>query len=257
MTKKKVRKLECGKHSTDRDISFYYLDTRYNHLKTVEWWNCQTCEDEAQESDRRYEKQMAKEKEDQRIKIEKEDKKHYAYWAARRKSEEENIWDFIVENELLKGIKDKHIFRGKFPKELIRLKRAAMKFERLIKSVKQVRIDKIEQEKEKIKKEQEEIDILKRPLMECRKHGNLFIVDVIKGGKSRWTGEQRFKCRQCMKELHKDYYKRKKDYVLNKHAQYRANNPERVKEIKSKSWRKCNGRNKDNATIERESSTSI
>ena len=134
----------------------------------------------------------------------------------KKKNDMEKLVDKYVVKELIKG--SKGLKRDKIPKSLIEIKRATLKLKRLIK-----------------KKND--------PLIECKKHGSLFLKNVIKSGKGRLIGEQRYKCRECMRELHKNYYQRNKDYVLNKCSDYKKNNPDKIKEIRIKYKEKNNDKN--------------
>ena len=140
--------------------------------------------------------------------------------------DKKNLVDHYVIKELLKGTKN--LNPKKIPKILINMKRMTIKLKQLI-------------EKKKL------------PLLECVKHGNLYIKDVIKSGKNR-TGEQRYKCRECMKDIHRNHYINNKEDILRKQAEYRNLNKERRKIIKAKSWRKCNGKNNEYGTTKRSSS---
>ena len=240
----KIKKMKCYYHEDNRDISeyvFWCTDTRRHARKKqdIDLWECKKCkEHHKRQIDRENrirehnEKQYQESRKRYNIRYEKKLEKL-------EKSRKENIWDDEVRHELSIGLKlnsdQRYLYKEKIPKQVLQLKRATMRLERLIKNIKENHKTKKELEKEAIKK-------LKRPLVECRKHGALFLKDVIKGGKSRWTGEQRYKCRQCMSDLHRDYYRRRKDYVLMKHAEYRKNFPEKRKETKIKSWRKHHGK---------------
>lgn len=79
---------------------------------------------------------------------------------------------------------------------------------------------------------------LEEPLKTCHKHGKLYQDDVIKSGKSQWTGEQQWKCKQCMKDMHKRNYELNKLKINLKAKHYRAENPEKVRAIKLASRRK-------------------
>lgn len=79
---------------------------------------------------------------------------------------------------------------------------------------------------------------LEEPLKTCHKHGKLYKDDVIKSGKSQWTGDQKWKCKQCMKEMHKRNYELNKLKINLKAKNYRAKNPEKVRSIKLASRRK-------------------
>jgi len=249
---KKSKFKKCRRHPENKvieDYCFYLTD-----YVGVDHYECKKCKDEL---DRALDREN-------RIRIhnkKQEYESHQRYlvkYNKRRekinKSQKEDIWDFEIKNELCKGLKlkgrKKYLYKEMIPKEVLRFKRATMKLERLINNKKKEKLDLLEKQKELIAR-------LKKPIVECRKHGALFIQDVIKGGKSRWTGEQRYKCRKCMSEVHKDYYERKKDYVLLKHAEYRKLNPEKIKETRLKYKEKIHGKNRNNEAIEGQSSTSI
>lgn len=123
----------------------------------------------------------------------------------------DKLLDTYVLKELLKGTKG--VKREKVPKALIEMKRAQLLLNKIIKK----KTD---------------------PIIECPTHGDLYLKDVIKSGKSRYTGIQSYKCRQCHKKIKQDYYKRNKEYVLAKCQEYRNKNPEKVQEIKNASKRK-------------------
>lgn len=76
----------------------------------------------------------------------------------------------------------------------------------------------------------------------CPTHGNLYRHEMIKAGHNK-IGEQRYKCKLCMQQLHKRHYDNNKQKVLAKQKEYRLANPEKVKESKIKSRRKCNANN--------------
>jgi transposase-like protein len=67
--------------------------------------------------------------------------------------------------------------------------------------------------------------------LECKKHGKLSQDNLIKKGKNK-NGSQRFRCKQCMKGLHRAYYEKNKDKLLRKTKQYREENKELVKKWK-------------------------
>ena len=67
----------------------------------------------------------------------------------------------------------------------------------------------------------------------CIHHGALNITQVIKAGFE--YGQQRYKCRLCMKRMHAEHYKANREKVLAKHAIYRKENPEKVRETK-RNW---------------------
>lgn len=74
-----------------------------------------------------------------------------------------------------------------------------------------------------------------KPIKVCKEHGDLFKDDVIKQGKNA-QGEIKWKCKQCMKRLHKEHYELNKAKVLAYQRAYREKNPERVRQIKYDSW---------------------
>lgn len=116
--------------------------------------------------------------------------------------EKENLTDYYIRRTLVVGTKNALPMKD-YPDILVEAKRAVIKLKR-------------------------KNDKLKEPIKKCSKHGNLYADDVIKAGKSRWTGEQKFKCKKCMKELHKKHYELNKIKVLSKHAKYRADNRAKI-----------------------------
>jgi hypothetical protein len=72
---------------------------------------------------------------------------------------------------------------------------------------------------------------LERPLKVCIRHGDLYQPDVIKSGKHP-NGEQNYKCRWCMKVMHKKHYELNKAKVLAAHTDYRKRKPEKIKEMR-------------------------
>lgn len=146
----------------------------------------------------------------------------------RRKRQLNDLWDFIVIDELARGTglkgEERRLFKESLPKELLQLKRASLKLQRLI-----------DQKKKGIKDKK---DKLKQPLIKCYKHGGLYLKDVIKAGICPSSGEQKYKCRECMRNIKKNYYENNKTYVLEKTAKYRAENPDKIKEIKANYNRK-------------------
>jgi len=244
----RIKKQKCGYHEDNRDISEYcFWHTDIRKSKHVDVWECKKCKDHLDKALYRQERIYLhnKKQEDeayQRHRVKNEKRK-----AKINKSMTEDLWECIVKNELCKGLKlrghQKYLYKESIPKDVLRLKRASMKLDLLI-------IKRKGQYKDKIKK-------LKIPLLQCKKHGDLFLLDVIKSGKSSWTSHQKYKCRQCMSELHRNYYIKRKDYVLKKHAEYREKNPEKRKQIKLKSKEKCNGKNSNHDAIERSGFTGV
>lgn len=70
-------------------------------------------------------------------------------------------------------------------------------------------------------------------LKNCKKHGDLTANDLIKKGKLA-SGNQAYRCKKCMKELHSKNYANKKEIILKKIKEYKELNKERVK-----SWKKA------------------
>ncbi len=237
----RIKKEKCFVHANDRDISEYvFWHTDIRKPKHVDIYRCKMCKDQLEKDldrERRIKEHNDKQREESCrrmwIRIDKKAGK-------RKKSMTDNLWDCVVEKELLKGEKNKNVI---FPKDMLSLKRAAMKLSRLIKNKKEEAKKEKELNEEKLKKS-------RQPLVRCPKHGSLFILDVIKSGMSRINGEQQYKCRKCMRDMHKAHYENNKEEVLKKQSIYRANNPEKVKEIRNKSWRKSNDKNNkhENAT---------
>lgn len=78
----------------------------------------------------------------------------------------------------------------------------------------------------------------------CKIHGVLINQDLIKYKKNK-LGEYTYRCKHCMKDLHDKYYAVKKEFVLNQQKEYREQNPERVREIKSISFKKNREKNRE------------
>lgn len=68
-------------------------------------------------------------------------------------------------------------------------------------------------------------DIVKRI---CKVHGKLFEADLIKKGKLK-SGNQAYRCRKCMKEMHRRHYEANREKVLGSIKKYREENRERVR----------------------------
>lgn len=71
----------------------------------------------------------------------------------------------------------------------------------------------------------------------CIKHGALTIDQVVKAGKHN-SGNPAFKCRLCLKEAHRNHYAKHKERVKKKCAEYRDQNPEKVRQTKKNWWSK-------------------
>lgn len=80
--------------------------------------------------------------------------------------------------------------------------------------------------------------------MECKKHGELTPAKLIKKGKGK-NGEQLYRCRQCMKDLHDKHYAVYKDIVLKKQKIYKEKYPEKVAASHAKSDKKYRERDRE------------
>lgn len=79
----------------------------------------------------------------------------------------------------------------------------------------------------------------------CRVHGELFEDTVIKSGINKKTGEQHYRCKECMKMMHKDHYERNKEKVKAAQQIYKAKDPHKHREMKNASNRKTWQKNKE------------
>lgn len=248
----KIKKIKCGSHANERDISEYYFAFQVTHI--VDHYECKHCKDEldAQIERERKSREHNRKQEDEAYKRyqERSNKK----MQERQRSIKEDIWDFVVKNELCKGIKLtgelKYAYKENIPKEILQLKRASMKLERLINGIKKGEISKVTTEKEWKKME---IERLKHPLVNCHQHGQLFIKDVVKAGKSKWTGRILYKCKICLKRMQREHYEKNKEDVLEKNKVYRVNNPEKIKQIRKAYKENKRGKDKDHVPIKRSS----
>lgn len=71
----------------------------------------------------------------------------------------------------------------------------------------------------------------------CRKHGDLTREGVIKTG-YRVNLTIRWKCKQCMKELHRANYLKNLPKIKAKHNAYRQADPEKIKKCRNESFKK-------------------
>lgn len=79
----------------------------------------------------------------------------------------------------------------------------------------------------------------------CKTHGELTQDKCIKSGASK-KGTQLYRCKLCMQEMHRTHYLKNKEKLLQRSSEYRAANPEKVKESKQKHAKKLWQSNKDN-----------
>lgn len=154
MAKSNKRRMRCASHkSAGRSWTDYYLS--YTSSDGIEYYYCRECRANADKELARLEKIIANEKKQKIESYSKYWEKYYKRENERLKSQKEDLWDFVVKNELLKGMKLKGIQRQlcweAIPKELIQLKRATMKLQRKIISAKEIKknelIEKIEKER--------------------------------------------------------------------------------------------------------------
>lgn len=146
-----------------------------------------------------------------RVEQNKED--HHEYFEHQRLKHEAYLKETLPDDYVVKKLRQNNKVKVKdITKDLLELKRANLKLSYAIEQA-------------------------KRPFKICRAHGNLKIEDCIKSGKGR-QGEQQYKCRACMKDIHKKHYIKNTPKVLLKTQEYRLKNPEKVAEIHRNYWLK-------------------
>lgn len=89
----------------------------------------------------------------------------------------------------------------------------------------------IPQELVDLKRAQLQLERLATATFDCKKHGKLGFDDMIRAGYQS-SGNPRYKCRRCMKDMHRSHYERNKEKYVIKQRIYRAENAEQVKEKK-------------------------
>jgi hypothetical protein len=247
--KNKITKMKCAFHEDNRDISeyiFWHIDKRKkNHII---FYECKKCKEHLNKTLDRQRRIKEHNKKQEEIAYNRMVNRIHKKQIKRQKSIKEDLWDFVVENELCKGIKLHGQQRQKYiesiPKEVIQYVRAVMKLQRLIedkkKSIQDSKKEQIRTFKENEEKKRIEIERLNRPLVKCKKHGSLFRENVIQAGKNK-SGSPQFKCKQCQHTMHSNYYEKNKEKVLKKCANYRHNNPEKVKQWRINYKEKLNG----------------
>jgi hypothetical protein len=119
------------------------------------------------------------------------------------KDEKENLTDYYIRRLFVLG-KGHKLHMLEYPKELVDAKRAVLQ----------------------LKRYQED---LKKVLKTCEIHGKLYSKDLIKSGKTP-AGTQQYKCKECMKILHRNHFQKNKEKVCLKTKLYRINNPDKVKQ---------------------------
>jgi len=77
----------------------------------------------------------------------------------------------------------------------------------------------------------------------CKKHGDLTLEKMIKSGVTH--GKQRYKCKACMKEVHRHNYEKNKEKIKLAHELYKAKDPIKYQEMKNISKRKAYAANAD------------
>lgn len=178
--KSKKRKTACSKHkSKNRKWNEYWFG--YVDHNGIERWHCIKCKEENEKEMNRLERIIANEKKQR-------DEADQIYWAKsqirqakREQNIKENLWDFVVIRELKRDMKKQHLIE--FPKELIQLKRATMKLQRVIKSASGLPIL---------------IEMPHRKVYQCNKHGIIYLKDLIKIQYS--SKKYGYKCKKCIKE---------------------------------------------------------
>lgn len=65
----------------------------------------------------------------------------------------------------------------------------------------------------------------------CKKHGNLIGSEIIRKGKLK-SGNQAYRCRKCMQELHKNNYNKNKNELYEKIKKYKQENKDLVRKWK-------------------------
>jgi hypothetical protein len=80
----------------------------------------------------------------------------------------------------------------------------------------------------------------------CKKHGPLTQDNLIKKGKNK-SGSQAYRCKFCMRDLHKKYYIKNKEKIDEKNRLYRKKNKEQMREMRREHYhatKKLNSSNK-------------
>lgn len=121
--------------------------------------------------------------------------------------EKMELTDNYVLGQILIGSK-RILTKEDIPDELITLKRAAIRLK-----------DKIANKR--------------KPVCYCERHGERLLMQCIKAGTKR-DGTPRYKCKKCMKIMHKEHYSKNKEKVLEKCATYRKKNPEKRRLLRQK-----------------------
>jgi hypothetical protein len=242
--------MKCFYHENDRDISHYvFWNTDIRKKNHIDIYECRECKEKLErdiDRENRIIEHNRKQKEDARLRREIKNSEEYL---KRLKSIENDLWDFKVRDWLAKGIKlkgyEKGLYKERIPKEILQLARATMKLMRKIEHIKKSLPTRKEIEEQKRLK-QAEIDMInKKPIMRCTHHGDRFLENVIKSGVDKTNGKQRFKCKECMKRIHAENYKKNKTKILAAHNRYKEQDPEKYREMKNASKRKCWALNKE------------
>lgn len=243
-----IKKRKCSYHADDRDMSEYFFShTDIRKVKHFDIYECIKCQEHLDRaidrSDRIREHNKKQNEAADEISTDRYRKKRLKI----QKSIENDLWDFTVKKELSKGMKLKGqariIFEDNIPKEVLQLARATMKLNKAIYRIKNNLPSLKEIEEAEKQRHAEESRAAQKPLMRCAKHGDLFWPNAIKSGKEP-SGRQRYKCKECMKALHADNYKRNKEKILQAHANYKEQDPEKYRDMKNSSKRKCWALNK-------------
>lgn len=245
----RIKKNKCSDHADNRDMSEYvFWHTDIRKEKHVDIYECRICRERLDRSLDRQERMRDHNKKQNAIADDIATARYRKKRLKRLKSIEFDLWDFTVRKELSKGMKlkgrAKIEFEDSIPKEVLQLARATMKLNYAIQRIKKnlPSLKQIE-EAEKLK-QAEESRAAQKPLMRCAKHGDLFWSAAIKSGKEP-SGRQRYKCKECMKAIHADNYKRNKEKITQAHALYKEQDPAKYRDMKNSSKRKCWALNKE------------
>lgn len=78
----------------------------------------------------------------------------------------------------------------------------------------------------------------------CKKHGDLTEKDIIKKGKLK-SGNQAYRCKKCMQDLHANNYQANKEKIRLKLKKYKEENLAKFKQIKKECEQKYRERDRD------------
>lgn len=81
-------------------------------------------------------------------------------------------------------------------------------------------------------------------ILNCKYHGACSIEQVIKCRKDK-DGNQKYRCKACMKIMHKNHYQKNKEKVREHVANYRKENILKVRETRNRSKKKHREKNRE------------